>query len=133
MHYANLYNEQVAKEVMKRNQKFIDNEKKQSETPSGNIVLKAYEKHVAQNDEKPKKGEKIAMINYMKEDDAPSAKPTKTKQSKAKPAKAKPAKAKAEAPVKAKENRVDIVKRVMKARGVSMIEASKLIKAEGLY
>ena len=130
MPYANLYNEQVAKEVMKRNQKFIDNEKKQSETPSGNIVLKAYEKHVAQNDEKPKKGEKIAMINYMKEDDAPSAKPTKTKQSKAKPAKAS---AKAEAPVKAKENRVDIVKRVMKARGVSMIEASKLIKAEGLY
>ena len=88
MPYANLYNEQVAKEVKKRNQKFIDNEKKQSETPAGNIVMKAYEKHIAQNDEKPKKGDNIAMINYMKEDDAPSVK---------KPTKAKPAKAKAPA------------------------------------
>ncbi len=124
MPYANLYNEQIAKEVKKRNQKLIDHEKKQSETPSAEAAAKHYKEHVSQK-EKPK-DDVIDMIKYVKS--LPSHSEPKAKKGKAKkevePEPAKP---------KAKENRVDIVKRIMKQRGVSMIEASKIIKAEGLY
>jgi IS5 family transposase len=139
MPYANLYNEEIAKEVKKRNQKLIDHEKKESETPSAAAAANHYKEHVLKQ-EKPK-DDVIEMIKYVKS--ASSAKahsepkrkpisskgddggnPRKKKQSQPEPEPAKP---------RVKENRVDIVKRVMKERGVSMIEASKIIKAEGLY
>ena len=34
---------------------------------------------------------------------------------------------------KGKSKRAEIVKKVMRERGLSMIEASKVVKAEGLY
>lgn len=139
MPYANLYNEEVAKEVKKRNQKLIDHEKKQSETPSAEASAKHYKQHISQN-EKPK-DDVIELIKYVKsvpkkakskkahaDSDASDSEPkTKPKGKKKLQPESEPPKP------KVKENRVDIVKRIMKQRGVSMIEASKIIKSEGLY
>ena len=63
MPYANLYNEEIAKEVKKRNQKLIDHEKKQSETPSAEASAKHYKEHVSQK-EKPK-DDVVEMIKYL--------------------------------------------------------------------
>jgi hypothetical protein len=57
MPYANLYNEEIAKEVKKRNQKLIDHEKKESETPSLQASAKHYKEHVSKQ-EKPKEEKK---------------------------------------------------------------------------
>jgi hypothetical protein len=129
MPYANLYNEEVAKEVKKRNQKLIEHEKKESETPSAMAAAKHYKEHVSKQ-EKPK-DDVIEMIKYVKS--ASSAKAHSEPKRKPNPRKKKQSEPEPEPEPRKKENRVDIVKRIMKQRGVSMIEASKIVKAEGLY
>ena len=131
MPYSNLYNEEVAKEVKKRNQKLIDHEKKESETPSLQASAKHYKEHVSKQ-EKPK-DDVIEMIKYVKSASSakahsePKRKPTSKGDDGGNPRKKKQSEPEPEPEPRKKENRVDIVRRIMKQRGVSMIEASKII------
>jgi hypothetical protein len=103
-----------------------NHEKKESETPSLQASAKRYKEHVSKQ-EKPK-DDVVEMIEYVKSASSATAhSEPKTKQPKGKKKQSEPPEP------RKKENRVDIVKRVMKERGVSMIEASVIVKKEGLY